>query len=174
MSTFIVSAGHGQRDPGAVNPRLGLMEHLHAYMIAWHLRSALEAKGHACIFITPFQSLSQKITDVNERSKEATIAAAVEVHFNSATSLEANGTECCYLSAEAMAASVSENLSEALTTRNRGAVPRDNLGWLNQTIPPALIVEVLFISNDLEAEKIYERDFHQRAARAIAEGLNSK
>lgn len=173
MSLFIVSAGHGLRDPGALNPRLGLIEHLESYQIAWHLRSVLESMGHSCEFITPFQKLSEKIAAVNRRAVDSTIAAAVEIHFNSAEAPEANGTEVCYLGAAAMASSVSSKLSAALGTKNRGGQKRDDLGWLTQTKVPALIVEVLFIQNDSEAKKVSELNFHQRAARAIAEGLTA-
>jgi len=81
MSTYIISAGHGNRDSGAIGG--DWVEHLESYKITWHLRTALEAKGHAVHFISCFQSLSEKIEAVNRRAEGANISSAVEVHFNS-------------------------------------------------------------------------------------------
>jgi N-acetylmuramoyl-L-alanine amidase len=146
-----LSIGHGLRDPGAVNGLL--FEHLEAYKIGWFLRDALEARGHAVELISCFQILGAKIRAVNALHEARPLDLALEVHFNSAADPRANGTEVLFLSAknEALAARVSKQLSITLGTRNRGAVKRDNLGWLKQTAPPALIVEVLFISSSLDA-----------------------
>lgn len=171
MSIYIVSAGHGFKDPGASNPRLGLIEHLEAYQIAWHLRTALEAMHHTVEFVSCFQILSSKIAAVNKRACEIDITAAVEIHFNSAEDQTAGGTEVLHFNNPDIAETVSASVSAALKTTNRGAKQRSNLGWLNSTKPLALIVEVLFISNDTEATMVLDRDFHRKVASAIANGL---
>lgn len=172
MSLFVISAGHGLRDPGATNSRLGILEHTVAYTLCWHLRAALEAMGHGCEFVSCFQSLGAKIGAVNQIAAQGSVAAAVELHLNSAENPDAHGTEVLYFSeaSKAMAAHLSETLSAAIDTKDRGAIRRTNLAWLTQTKPRAFIVELLFINNDREAMKIGPV-FYQKGARAIAEGL---
>lgn len=169
-----LSAGHGLRDPGAVNTERGLCEHLESYKIVWFLRDVLERQGHQVEFVSCFQSLASKIREVNELHAVQPVDLALEIHFNSADDLTANGTEVLYLSAKnkERAASISASVSKSLGTKDRGAVRRGNLGWLNKTTPPALIVEVLFIQAD-EAGKILAPDFHGRVAGAIARGITA-
>lgn len=169
-----ISAGHGNQDPGAVNAAHGLIEHVEAYRIAWLLRDVLERGDHSVEFISCFQTLGEKISQVNRLHAERRVDLAIEIHFNSSTSTTARGTEVLHYSPknEALALLISHAISRALGTRDRGAVKRDNLGWLKRTDPPALILEVLFLSNDLEAQKIGLFGFHQTVAQAIAEALN--
>jgi N-acetylmuramoyl-L-alanine amidase len=169
-----ISAGHGLRDPGAVNNKLRLKEHLHAYAIAWELRDSLEALGHKVEFISCFQTLGEKIQNVNTLHRQVPFDLAVEIHFNSAASPQANGTEVLYYSTknQSRAAMISAALATALDTRDRGAVKRDNLGWLKRTDPPALIVETLFIQNEQEARIMHSPGFHFIAADAIARSIS--
>lgn len=170
-----VSAGHGNRDPGAVNVERHVYEHLESYKIAWLLRDVLERQGHEVHFVSCFQPLADKIQTVNALHAVQPFDLALEIHFNSAEDLSANGTEVLYLSAKnkERAARISASVSKALGTKDRGAVQRRNLGWLKQTVPPALIIEVLFIQHDAEAGKILAPDFHGRVAGAIARGITA-
>lgn len=170
MKNIIVSAGHGDRDPGAVAGTI--IEHLHGYQIAWLLRSALEEKGHAVAFISCFQSLPEKIRAVNGLHGQKPVDLAIEIHFNSVEEPQANGTEVLFYSQklEPVAKDMSQRLAAAIGTRDRGAKKRTDLGWLKQTQPPALIVEVLFISNPLDAIRLDDLGFHRAAAEAIAAG----
>jgi len=168
---IIVSAGHGDRDPGAV--ALDVIEHLHAYQIAWILRSHLEAKGHDVDFISCFQPLSAKIRNVNELHKAKPVDMAIEIHFNSAVNPDADGTEVLFYSPklEPLAKQISGDVAAAIKTKDRGAKKRDNLGWLKQTAPSALIVEVCFVSSPDDRAAISEDGFHIRAAAGIAKGI---
>ena len=168
-----ISAGHGLRDPGALNDSLKLREHVEAYGIVWELRDTLKAAGHQVEFISCFQTLGNKIANVNQLHLNKRFDWAIEVHFNSARSNQANGTEVLFLSEKNKAAArkMSAAIASALGTRDRGAKKRTNLGWLKKTKPPALIVEVLFLNNANEAKKINHRKFGQKTSEAILAGL---
>lgn len=163
-----LSIGHGLWDPGAVS---GLfVEHVEAYKIAWLLRDALESKGHAVELISCFQELSEKIRNINELHAVKRFDLALEIHFNSHADPKANGTEVLYYSPknQVLAAKISKGLAAAIGTRDRGAVQRlKGLGFLKQTDPPALIVEVLFISSPVDTAAM-NITFHRRVAEAIA------
>lgn len=165
-----VSVGHGLSDPGAVNG--DLCEHLIVYGIVWRLREALAAKGHDAEPISCFQTLSSKIREINEAHAVKPFELAIEIHLNSAADPKSNGTECLYFSPknEPLATQLSGVLSKALGTRSRGAIKRDNLGFLKQTNPPALIIEVLFISSPVDTS-LMDVTFPRRVAEAIASNL---
>jgi N-acetylmuramoyl-L-alanine amidase len=172
---LILSVGHGDRDPGALNPQLHLREHVEAYRIVWELRDMLERAGHQVQFISCFQSLAAKIREVNRLHAEHAADLALEVHFNSAVDPTANGTEVLYCSPKnhELAARISRGISAVLGTRDRGAKKRIDLGWLKVTKPPALIVEVLFISNNTEAALCETPNFPMAVANAITDSLRS-
>jgi N-acetylmuramoyl-L-alanine amidase len=168
---IILSVGHGLQDPGACNPALGLIEHLEAYKIVWHLRDALIVAGYLVDVISCFQSLSAKIANVNALHAQRKAALACEVHFNSHETPDAHGVEVCYTTQERLATAVSDVLADALDLTNRGAKHRPDLAWLSQTVPPAILVETLFLSNPMEAGLIAEPGFHERVALAICGAL---
>ncbi len=166
---FCVSAGHGKNDPGAINEKLALKEHLEAYKLAWELRDALKAAGHSVVFISCFQNLGQKIAEVNVLHAEKPFDWAIEIHFNSAVSARARGTEVLYYSTKnvGVATRMSAAIAASLETRDRGSKKRNNLGWLTRTHPPALIVETLFINNAGDAGKIRDQRFCEKAVQGI-------
>lgn len=163
-----LSIGHGLNDPGAVS---GLfIEHLEAYKIAWLLRDALTTNKHTVELISCFQELPKKINSINELHNVKPFNLTIEIHFNSHTDPKANGTEVLYYSPnnQPLAAKISAAISRELGTRDRGAVkPTRPLGFLRQTQPPALIIEVLFISSPVDTSAI-NITFHRRVAESIA------
>lgn len=161
-----VSIGHGLNDPGAVNGEY--IEHLHAYMIAWHLKELID--GHE--FISCFQHLAGKIKSINSLHSTKPLDLAVEIHFNSSTDTKANGTETLYYSTKnrPLAERISLSIASSIGLRNRGAIKRTNLGFLKQTNCPALIIEVLFLSSPVDTSAI-DITFHRRVAEAIAGAL---
>jgi len=170
----MLSAGHGNRDPGAVNADLSLSEHVEAYKITWMLRDQLERRGVKTEFISCFQTLTRKIAVVNYRCEDAIKpAAAIEIHFNSAAVDTAHGTEVLHYGASTkeLAARISRKIAVAIGTRDRGPKVRPDLGWLKLTKCPAVIVEVSFINNPTEAAKILEPGFHGKVAAAITKAL---
>lgn len=169
-----ISAGHGKGDPGAVNKTLGLEEHREARRICEELEQELQLRGFN-VFVVEYNSFSlkEKIAEVNRAHAESPIGHALEIHFNSNAGEPAHGTEVLHLSVKNkdLAEHMSNKIALAIGTVSRGAKQRMNLGWLKQTKPPALIVEVLFINNDSEALKVNQPDFAKNVAVAIAESL---
>lgn len=172
---IVISAGHGLEDPGCVNEALGLTEHLICYQIAWALRDCLIAAGHYAEFVSCFQSLSGKIAMVNDLHALVPVDCAIELHLNSHTTPDAHGTEVCYASSaqEPLAAQMSAALAQELAITDRGAKHRPDLAWLTQTVPPALLAEVLFLSNPDEAALTQVPGFHTQVAAAISQALLS-
>lgn len=169
-----ISAGHGKGDPGAVNPRLNLVEHEAAVAACVALEARLKAAGIS-YFVVPYSkySLGEKIAVLNAEHLKRPITQAIEVHFNSNAGTPGAGTEVLHHSVKngPLAARMSAAISRRLGLLDRGAKKRDGLGWLTKTKPPALIVEVLFINNDTEADLIKTPGFAGRVAAGIVEAL---
>lgn len=92
----------------------------------------------------------------------------ISLHCNSATNSLANGTEVLYYTGNQKTKYVSGTLSEAVSnaigTQNRGAKARGDLYILNNTKAAAVLVEAFFVSNKDDCKKYNP----QKIASAIA------
>lgn len=84
------------------------------------------------------------------------------------------GVEVCFLdeSVKHLADKLCMEICKVSKLKNRGAKRRTNLGFLNYTKKPALLIEVCFVDSAADAEK-YKKNFNA-ICRAIAEVLSGK
>ena len=109
--------------------------------------------------------LGTVVKDVNNRVGR--YGLAVELHFNSVSNRTAHGTLCVVAnsaSAEAKkhAAAISRVVAEALGTEDKGVRTeresgRDRLAFVRDTLCPAVIVEICFLSNEEDMLKFHNR-----------------
>jgi hypothetical protein len=91
----------------------------------------------------------------------------VSVHFNCYQVCEKPmGTECLFLTQGELAADVSAAIAEAGDLLDRGAKYRDDLYVLNNTVAPAVLLEVAFCDSTIDCE-CYRENFDD-ICRAIA------
>jgi peptidoglycan hydrolase-like protein with peptidoglycan-binding domain len=97
----------------------------------------------------------------------------VSVHFNAyQTTSAAMGTECLYLTQEALAGKVADAIANATELPNRGPKYRDNLFFLNSTSKPSVLVETVFVDSKKDAD-VYNQKFAAVCA-ALASALSGK
>lgn len=174
MPKIAVYAGHGGSDPGAVGN--GLLEKNLNLAISNEVSRILRQKG--------YQVVNNRTTDKDRSiSADARLAnsqnvdALVEIHQNSSSNPQANGTETIYSvkdtgKGKALATAINSRLA-ALGFRDRGiktqpdAAGNDRLGILRLTNAPSSLVEVAFISNPQDMARL---DVN-KAAKAIADGI---
>jgi hypothetical protein len=97
----------------------------------------------------------------------------VSIHFNSyETTNSPMGTECLYLTQDALAQKVATEISLASGLKNRGPKKRTDLYFLNKTEEPAILIEVCFVDSRPDAE-IYDAQFEEICA-AIAQTISGK
>ena len=105
----------------------------------------------------------------------------VSVHFNAvAGTRDAGiGVETCYRDGNAKTKQLASNVSRAISAasglilrRGDGTWGRDNLGFLNRTTAPAILLEVCFV-NSREDVRLYERHFDAICA-AIASAISER
>ena len=170
MSVITVTAGHSNKDPGAVN---GLFREADIAqemrnMVASYLRQkdiAVKTDGEGKGNL-PLPAAIKLI---------AGSKAAVEFHCNAFSNPMANGTETYsyYGSIEGgrLAAILQEELLTAGGLQDRGA-KEANLYVLKHSSIPASLVELAFISNEREEALLTSEDFQNKMAFAIAKGLS--
>ena len=168
VNQFItVTAGHSNKDPGAVNGKFKEAELVSQFRnaVAYYLREAgIQYKTDGVGILN--QDLNAAIKLIKGSS------VAVEFHMNAATSKQANGIETIALPKDKkLAQELSKAVADAFGSRLRG----DN-GWIDQSQSArgklgfisngGLIVELGFISNEEELFQFNAR--YWSAAKAVA------
>ena len=162
-----VTAGHSNKDPGAVNGKFKEAELVSQFRnaVAYYLREAgIQYKTDGVGILN--QDLNAAIKLIKGSS------VAVEFHMNAATSKQANGVETIALPKDKkLAQELSKAVADAFGSRLRG----DN-GWIDQSQSArgklgfisngGLIVELGFISNEEELFQFNAR--YWSAAKAVA------
>ena len=94
----------------------------------------------------------------------------IELHLNAA-SPGATGTEVLFRSnaGKKYAASIQKQLSSVF--KNRGIVKRDDLYMLNQTKPPAVLIETFFCTNKNDYKKAKGLANRRKLAKLVATGV---
>lgn len=170
--TFMLDAGHGGSDSGAVyNGRLEKNDNLR---ITLAVGERLARSGERVLYTRTDDST----VDLTYRSTMANSAGAtyfVSFHRNSASTV-GRGVEVYYytgLSAQSTAARMAAPVQDALVAcgfHNRG-VKQAKFSVLRRTSMPAILVELAFINNEAENAKL-DSEF-DRIANAIASALLS-
>ena len=162
-----VTAGHSNKDPGAVNGKFKEAELVSQFRnaVAYYLREAgIQYKTDGVGILN--QDLNAAIKLIKGSS------VAVEFHMNAATSKQANGIETIALPKDKkLAQDLSKAVADVFGSRLRG----DN-GWIDQSQSArgklgfisngGLIVELGFISNEEELFQFNAR--YWSAAKAVA------
>jgi len=195
-----IDPGHGGKDHGAENRRLGLMEKTFTLAVSLQLKSLLDAAGFSVILTRDTDVDVPKAT----RAEIANLSGAdvfVSVHFNSlepdtrTTGVEvltfplqgqrpdaswSTGADDSEARASpvnrfdpwsaALAGALHRNLLQTLRSGDRGE-KTEHLAVLRPLNCPGALVEPAFISNDEEARRLSTRAFQERIAAAIASGI---
>ena len=162
-----VTAGHSNKDPGAVNGKFKEAELVSQFRnaVAYYLREAgIQYKTDGV------GATNQNLNAAIKLIKGSSVA--VEFHMNAATSRQANGVETIALPKDKkLAQDLSKAVADAFGSRLRG----DN-GWIDQSKSArgklgfisngGLIVELGFISNEEELFQFNAR--YWSAAKAVA------
>lgn len=174
MSIICLDPGHGG-DPGAVNG--SKYESIAALAIAKKVGSILKEKGYTVIYT---RTKDRSVT-LAERCRYANSKGAdifVSIHLNAATNKEAHGVETWRYykvgdRTKELAKNVQTCLIRATGAKNRGVKTTETLYVLKHTIAPAILIECGFISNREESELLFNDNYQNKIARAIATGLEN-
>lgn len=168
-----IDAGHGGRDPGAVNGNY--YEKDAALDIALKLGKYLSLAGADVIYTRKTDVTGE--LELRERTNHANAAGAdyfISVHLNSAAAKSAKGIETFAYSqggtSYKLATAVQKAVIAATGATDRG-VKTANYHVLRESNMPAILIETGFISNDAEAYKLFDVKYQDTIAKAAATAI---
>jgi N-acetylmuramoyl-L-alanine amidase len=174
---IILDAGHGGTDEGAKVS--AFMEKKLALSTAQLTKKHLEELGYRVVMTRNrdvYLPLQRRVSIANKTKG----SLFVSLHFNSSPSAEAHGIEIFYFnSKESWRAKASKRLASCILHRvinqtdasSRG-IKQGNFHVIRETDMPAVLVEGGFITNGNERGKLRDKDYLDRLAVGIAQGID--
>lgn len=173
---LLLDAGHGGKDPGTSGN--GMQEKNLTLTIAQKIEQELQGSGIKVYMTRDSDVYPENSTRAQTANDIADLM--VSIHINSGPET-ANGTESLYqvhandsssrLTSKQLAEILQASMISGTGNTNRGVKLRTDLLILNRTTVPAVIVEVIFITNTGDALKISNPAYQDQVAQAIADGI---
>jgi N-acetylmuramoyl-L-alanine amidase len=170
--TIVIDAGHGGNDPGAVAN--GLQEKEINLDVSLRLETRLKAAGANVVMTRRsdwYPSLAERVRVANNAKADIFIS----VHANAAGATSASGTETFFDAAywggdsKKLAENLQTEMIDKLKTRDRG-VKQQGFYVIRNTTMPSVLVELGFMTNKAEADRMKTNSFRNAAADALYEG----
>ncbi len=197
LRRIAIDAGHGGKDPGTQNAKLGLIEKHLVLDVSRRLGSILEAKGYEVMFTRErdrFLELTERSRNANRRKVDLFLS----IHLNGVDSARVGGAETYaftpknqpstrntkvgssarkYYSGNRnntwntlIAFYVQDEMIRQLGTEDRG-VKRARWTVLRDLSCPGIMIEAGFLTNPAEGRKIKTAAYRQRIAETVADGV---
>ncbi|MGH7185100.1 MAG: N-acetylmuramoyl-L-alanine amidase, partial [Pseudomonadota bacterium] len=165
-----IDAGHGGKDMGATGP-LGLLEKDVVLDIALRARELLVRAGIRVIMTRETDEYVE-LPDRPRLAKQQGATVYVSIHANASTRAAASGSETYYLSPQSLmlAQMVQEEMARISGLPNRG-VKTANFLVLRESDVPAVLVEVAYVSNIDDENRLRTGVFRQRLAEAVVRAV---
>ncbi len=182
--SVMLDAGHGGLDGGAVayyeDGSIKAKEKDFNLDIALRAQQLLEAQG-VDVHMIRTEDVYVDFLRVGGIANDAGTSLFVSIHTNSTIMEQPNGIETYgYLEAGSVSNGMtSQRLSEILLeelieetgANNRGVKEGKELAVINSTKMPATLIEIGFISNPEECEKMMTEEYRQKLAQAVCDGV---
>lgn len=186
MNTVVIDSGHGGSDPGKVGINDVLEKDINL-KIAKRVEKELKEKGYKVVMtrekdemLTKEDSGNIKVKDMKARVElinETAPGLAVSIHQNSYHEEEIHGAQVFYFShsEEGMEAAklIQQSLLSVDEENKRQEKANDTYYLLRRTQVPTVIVECGFLSNQKEAEHLIQKNYQDKIAKAIVEGIDT-
>lgn len=176
MTKVFINPGHMIGvDPGAVNEISGLTEAEVVAEIGELVEDYLTKAGCECMVLQSdnLDGESPEYPNICRIANQWTADLFVSIHCNAAANTAAQGTEVLVYNkwsrADNLAECIQAQLVNSLGTVDRGVKVNQHLAVLRETVMPAVLVEVAFISNEDDVQLLVNNQ--DDIARAIARGV---
>ncbi len=177
--TIFLDPGHGGNDPGAIGPT-GLYESSVTMDIANRTASLLREQG-ATVYMSRTGNTAVGQKDRANMANNAGVDVFVSIHINSNEHPDKWGMSTYYYSPpkdtyervqqrKKLANSLQTELAETLRLADLGLF-QARFAVLCETVMPAVLLEIGFISNPEEEKLLKDEGFREQAAQAITRGL---
>lgn len=176
----VLSIAHTEAAPGAASADGRVVEHPVSRRICAAAADALAAAGVESVTVEG--SIRQKIAKVNK----IRASCLVEPHLNAAENHSARGHLVLHHAGSTRGRLLAIAISDAVEAGLRGDYPSRRIGAaevpgryarhhslpiLSETHPPAVIPELLFVSNEQDAAFLAREDAPERLGRMVAAGV---
>lgn len=178
--TVVIDVGHGGTDRGAKANHPYCEEKRICLLTARLVKQYLEQLGYHVVMTRStdsFITLAKRV----EIAQQAHANIFVAVHYNSSRSPEAKGIEVFFFDSKEnkTRANASKKLADSILSRlirkteakSRG-VKKGNFYVIRETSMPAVLVEGGFISNSEERVLLKSRDYQEKIAQGICDGID--
>ncbi len=177
----VIDAGHGGTDPGAVYSHDGIeyREKIINLAVAKKVRDILESKG-VKVEMTRSGDTYPTLAERSDFANKLGAAMFVSIHSNSNENTSVSGLEVFYsksnnsdrytLTSKKLADDIYKNLIKATSASQRGVKTEE--WYVTRTSEmPAVLIELGFITNQAEAQKLYTDEYRDTLAKAIADAI---
>lgn len=177
-----IDAGHGGKDPGAVNTaHQYLPEKTIALKVAELLAEDLKCAGHT-VQLTRNRDIFVELQERCNISNRFGADLFVSIHCNAAESTQAAGFEVLHAvnsskGKKAATLILNQFALEFPTMKNRGLMPSKSTRYprwirvLHKTNAPSVLIELGFISNKVEGAFIQKPENWKRFSRSIVKAI---
>ncbi len=170
--TIVLDAGHGGKDQGTCNGNV--LEKEINLKVALEMRRILEEQGYTVI-MTRDSDVFIELEDRSYIANTSNIDLFVSIHCNYCKeSSEVSGLECYYFtdtsSGQKYAYSMIDYLKQNTQLDVRDAKPA-NFSVLRNTQSPAVLVELGYLSNWGECQKLNEEYYQSELSKELADAV---
>lgn len=165
-----IDAGHGGSSPGATGLNTKIQEKDYTLKIAKQLERYLERKGVE-VFMTRTEDVDVGMTERTLMLKEQDPDLLLSIHLNSSGNKSVKGvsTYYRYIGFRPLSQYILDRMLE-LELNNFGNIGAFNFSLSGPTEYPNCLVEVAFLSNADDEQRILKESFHKAVAKKIYKG----
>ncbi len=166
-----VDAGHGGSNSGATGLTTGIKEKDYTLKIATEVASYLCKKG-ATVSMTRCADEDLGMVERTLLLREQEPDILISIHLNSSSNKTAKGTSTYYryIGFRPLSQNILDRMLE-LGLNNFGNIGAFNFSLSGPTEYPNCLVEVAFLSNAEDEQKIRDEEFHKAVAKKIYKGI---
>lgn len=167
-----IDAGHGGSNAGASGLTTKILEKDYTLKMAKELEAYLRKKG-ANVYMIRNEDVDVSMTDRTLMLRKEEPDLLISIHLNSSGNKDVKGTSTYYryIGFRPLTQYILDRMLE-LGLNNFGNIGSFNFSLSGPTEYPNCLVEVAFLSNAEDEQKILDADFHKQVARKIYKGID--
>ena len=163
----------------------GVPEYELTLEISLKLKEEFLSRGYEVVMIRETNDVNLSNKERAEIANEAEADVFLRIHADGSENRSANGASALYPSesnpyvaylseaSKKLSEEVVNHLCEETGARNRGAVVRDDMSGINWCEVPVTIIEMGFMTNPEEDEKMQTEEYQDKIVKGICDGVEA-